>query len=229
VTTLQELFEEHAGLALSRQRDLAARIGDWRWDFAMDAGAITFSKSGFFGLGAKSISSACQVLGSESESSATWLWAWANAQSDIPDALLSAVEALRARGEREHMAELTRPALDLADWDGHRLAMIASGSRPDVAGYYRGPYPGGALFLLLTGPTLATVVDRPLLRFGSVLPELISSFTITDHRRAARGLARGLGLEIDESATWTVRGSDGAAKVSFDSQGRLAKFESQLR
>lgn len=228
--TMQALFDEHAGLALSRQRDLGERIGTWRWDFAMDEGTMRFSKPGVLGFGAKSIASPCQVLGSESESSGTWLWAWANTQSGIPASLLRAAEALRARGERDQIPELTARSLDLAEWDGHRIAMIASGSSASAAGYYRGPYPGGALFVLLTGQSLVTPVDMPVLRFTSVLPELIAGFPIEDHRRAARGLARGLGLKVaEDEPRWTVSGGDGAADVTFDAQGRLANVQSRLR
>jgi hypothetical protein len=226
---MQALFEEHVGLALSRQRDLTARIGDWRWDFAMDQGTMTFGKAGLFGFGGKQIVSECQVLGTESESQGTWLWSWANTQSGIPSPLLRAAEALRERGARDGVPELTERSIDLEEWDGHRIAMIASGLSGDCAGYYRGPYPGGALFVLLTGPTLVTPVDKPVLRFVSIGPELLAGFTITDHRRAARGLARGLGLRVEEGESWTVSGPDGAAKISFDAHGRITNIGAQVR
>lgn len=228
MTTMQEVFDEHAGIALSRQRDLAAKIGTWRWDYDGDAGTMTFTKPGWLGFGKQRIATRCAVLGSESESAGTWLWSWANTHLDLAPEVLEAAEALRARGQREGIAELTAPSLPLDAWDGHAIAMIASGTR-DCAGYYRGPYDGGALFVLLTGPELVTPVERPLLRFAQVLPELIASAPVQDHRRAARGLARGLGLRCTEAGVWQVAGDGGAVAVHFDELGRLARVEGELR
>lgn len=229
---MQGLFDEYAALALSRQRDLGAKIGDWSWDFDMDAGTMTFKKPGFLGFGGKVIVTQCQVLGSESATSETWLWSWANTQAGLPPSLLRAAEAMRARGEAEGIPELTERALPLAEWDGHSIAMIASGMR-NCAGYYRGPYPGGALFVLLTGPELESPpgggADTALLRFSTVLPEAIGSLPIHDHRLAARGLARGLGLRLTEGPTWEVSSSEGKMTCSFDGEGRLTKLDGQLR
>lgn len=225
--TLQALFDEHAGIALSRQRDLGARIGDWSWQFDMDAGTMTFEKAGFLGFGKKRITSACQVLGSESESSATWLWSWANTQSGLPPALLRAAEKLRGIGERGSIRELTERSLPLERWDGHQLAMIAAGLT-DAPGYYRGPYDGGALFVLLLEPTLRTEVPQPLVRFSTVLPELLGGFEVHDHRLAARGLARGLGLSVSPSGSGDegLDVSDGASRVAlaFDARGRMTEL-----
>lgn len=225
---MQALFDEHAGLGLSRQQDLAAQIGDWRWDFDGDAGTMTFSKPGFMGFGGKRISTACQVLGSESEVSATWLWSWANTQSALPEGVLRAANALKARGERDGIPELTMRSFNLDAWDGHQLSLIASGTS-QCAGYYRGPYPNGSIWVLLTGPELVKPVDRPALRFSTVLPQLISSFEVHDHRLAAQGLARGLGLTFAGDAEATVGGADGELKVTFDEQRRLAGIEGNLR
>lgn len=227
--TLQDLFDDHAGLALSRQRDLGERIGDWSWQFDMDQGTITFEKPGFLGFGKKRITSACQVLGSESEVSRTWLWSWANTQSGIPPKLLRAAERMRSIGEKSHVEELTARSVPLERWDGHQLAMIASGMS-DVAGYYRGPYDGGALFVLLLEPSLRTDVAHPLLRFSTVLPELVAGFEVHDHRRAARGLARDLGLSTSGEPGGPLRVQDGASAlaVRFDEAGRMASIEGSL-
>jgi hypothetical protein len=223
-TTMQTLFDEHAGLALSKQRDLASRIQDLSWGFDMDAGTMTFTKRGFLTIGRKSLSSACQILGSESEQTSTWLWAWANHQSGIPPKLLRASESLRALGERFRIPELVTPEIPLGQWDGHRIAMLAAGSR-DCAGYYRGPYPGGAIFVLLTDPALATPVDQPLLRFVTQLPELVAQFAVHDHRLAAQGLALGLGLRLDEQDTHlSVSDGRSSATVELDTNRRVSNI-----
>lgn len=226
--TMQSLFDEHAGLALSRQNDLGARIGDWAWEFDADQGSMTFRKAGFFGFGGKQIRSACQVLGTEAHASQTWLWAWANTQSDLPESILRASAGLRTRGEREGVRELTERKLSLDAWDGHRIAMIASGLTR-CAGYYRGPYEGGALFVLLTSPELESPVERPALRYSTVLPELVQGFVVRDHRLAARGLARGLGMRVEEQGEQlVVRGGDGRLTLSFDELGRMSGIDAKL-
>ena len=224
MTTMHALFDEHAGLALSKQRDLVKRIGDWDWGFDMGAGTMTFTKRGFLGIGRKSVSTSCQILGSESEEASTWLWAWANTESGIPSKLLRASESLRALGERFRIDELGTPELPLDKWDGHRIAMIAAGSR-ECAGYYRGPYPGGAIFVLLMDPALATPAEQPLLRFVTQLPELLTQFDVRNHVLAAQGLALGLGLRVDEQDT-RISVSDGraSATVELDAHRRVSSI-----
>lgn len=212
---MQRLFDTYAGLALSRQRDLATRLGTAAWSFDMGAGTMTFTAGG------RAIVTRCQILGTESAASQTWLWGWANAQSGIPAALLEAGQALRAHGEQHGVAELTTRSLPLAAWDGHALAMIASGMTA-CAGYYRGPYDGGALYVLLTGPELVTPVAQPLVRLATIMPELIAQHRVVDHRQALRGLAAGLGLTCLGEDELEVRGAgEGRLVCRFDAQGRL--------
>ncbi len=227
-TAMQELFDQTAGLALSRQRDLGERIGSHDWGFDMDAGTMTFTKRGFLGIGGEKIATACQVLGSESELSRTWLWAWANQQSGIPAALLTTCGSLRARGDAQQIEELTTPSLPLDAWDGHRLAMIASGLTADCAGYYRGPYPNGALFVLLTGRELIGKPVPAMLRFTTIMPELVSA-GVHDHGRAAAAFARALGLTANEEPSRVVV-SDGksTASIELDAQRRMTQLSSQL-
>jgi hypothetical protein len=224
MTTMQTLFDENAGLALSKQHDLVKSIGNWNWGFDMGAGTMTFTKRGFLGIGRKSVSTSCQILGSESEEASTWMWAWANRESGIPPRLLQASESLRALGQRFRIDELGTPEIPLDQWDGHRIAMIASGSR-ECAGYYRGPYRGGAIFVLLMDPALATPVEQPLLRFATQLPELVAQFDVRNHVLAAQGLALGLRLSVDEQDTH-ISVSDGraSATVELDAQRRVSSI-----
>jgi drug/metabolite transporter (DMT)-like permease len=55
---------------------------------------------------------------------------------------------LRAWGEKEGLQEFTLPSVDLDRADGTMLSLIAS-EVCKASGYYRDPYEGGALFLLL--------------------------------------------------------------------------------
>jgi Family of unknown function (DUF6882) len=227
MATIQALFDEHAALAFHRQTQLMDRIGDWAWDFDMDAGTMTFSSRGFLGFGKKRIETQCQVLGSESEASGTWLWGWGNEESGIPADLLRVADSLRELGEVEGIAEFTNPSLPLDAWDGHRIAMLASGKAEDCAGYFCGPYEGGALFVLLTGPDLAMPIEDPASRFVTLFPEAIMTFEIHDHALAARGLARDLGLEVSGSDEMTISDGRSTMRLTFDTEGRLASLEGE--
>ena len=225
---LQELFDEHAGIALSRQRDLTELIGTHAWDFDMTAGTMTFTKGGFLGFGEERRVSAVQVLGSESEHGGTWLWAWANEASGIPGSMLTAAERLRALGEEHRIPELTEPQLPLDRWDGHQLCMVATGLL-DTPGYYRGPYDGGAVLVLLTNEAFRTAVESPMVRYSTVLPELLGDFEVRDQRRAARGLAAGLSLQVSGDDDLTVSGPEGNLTLEFDEHARMTSMQGKLQ
>jgi hypothetical protein len=69
------------------------------------------------------------------------------------------------------------------DVNGHVLAMIASGVC-EADAYYRGPYEGGAAFLLIKDAAFPRRRESPLARLGHVFPQAIAAFAIADHRLA---------------------------------------------
>ena len=141
--TLERMFEVHAAYSLDKQMALAELLnGSGAWRFDMDSGTLAFGTRHTF---------AVQVLGTESHSDKSWLWGWANLQSGIPKRLLQAAEQLRAFGVEHGVPELTEAESPLARLNGDYFAMIASGACK-ADGFYRGPYAGGALYLLLTLP-----------------------------------------------------------------------------
>ena len=148
-----ELFEENVGLAASRQRD--SRREDWEPGLGLRDGhrEDDLHQEGL----PRARREARRHLGPgprlRERDVADLALAWANTQSGIPAPLLRACESLRARGDRDGIPELTAPQLPLDAWDGHLIAMIASALTRECAGYYRGPYDGGAIFVLLTGPS----------------------------------------------------------------------------
>ena len=115
-----------------------------------------------------------QVLGTVSEYSHTWLWSWANSESNIPDGLLTAALQLQEKGRALELSELVEPEFDVDPFHkGHALAMAATGVL-GAAAYYRGPYEGGAVFLLIPSlqmpePNMATQTLRspPISRTSS--------------------------------------------------------------
>ena len=125
---------------------------------------------------------------------------------------------MRDYGTENVVSELTVPKLDLGRWDGHRLSLIAAGML-DAPGYYRGPYAGGALFVLLEEALVPEPLPRSVATFATGLPSFIAAFPDVDHRLAATGLASALGLVTDQSNV--VTGEDGSATLEFDTAGRF--------
>lgn len=116
---------------------------------------------------------------SDGESSGNWLWAWANTESNIPAHLLVASLSLRAYGEQHGIPQLTSPQLPLGQINSHSLALLASGICKANA-YYRCPYEGGALFVLIMDENFPKCPDPPLQRIATVFPQAIAALDITD-------------------------------------------------
>lgn len=104
---------------------------------------------------------------------------------------------------------------------------IASGVR-GAAAYYRGPYVGGAVFLLLDGPVPASSpAPKPLTRILTVFPSFLGAIEVPDHRKAFVAYVRARGFKAEESDS-TVIVRDGAAEAitaSFDDRRRLTKLQ----
>jgi hypothetical protein len=148
---LKRYFEHYALVSLEKQTRLVSFLGEHVLDLDLDAGTARFND----------VAIPFQVLGTESDNSLTWLWAWADEQTEVQDNLLTSAREMRAWGEKEGLPELTLPSLDLNRADGTMLALIAS-EVCKANGYYRDPYEGGTLFLLLYGIALddQLVFDR---------------------------------------------------------------------
>jgi hypothetical protein len=220
MSTLADLLDQHAATSLHKQLALADYIADRPWQLNLSEGTITFGDEYTFPV---------QVLGTEAEQVQTWLWAWANDASAIPPGLLRAAQQLRALGEQTGIAELTEAELPLATVDGHRLALIAAG----VCGadcYYRGPYAGGAVFVLLDAPQVRQAAERSALRFVTVFSQAIGLLPLR-HRVALNHYAADLGWATRATAQGIdVQAPDGMLiHAAFDAQERLSELTTTLR
>lgn len=216
---LTQLITQHGAASWDKQMCLSDAIGDGDWQLSLSEGQITFGGRQSFPV---------QVLGSEGDAAGTWLWAWANTESNLPPTLVQAAEQMRAFGEQERVAEFVAPEINLEDADGHKLSAIACGVCGADA-YYRGPYAGGAVFLLLTAPTLRRFADDTPMRFIRIFTEFISAVSC-DHRSALAAYAAYKGFACQSVAgADTVRLPAGAeVRAEFDAQDRLAKLSSTL-
>ena len=215
----QATLARHIGSAFARQIALADVLGERSWRLELSEGVAHFGDDLHFPV---------QLLGSAAEDSGTWLWAWANTASNLPEPLLIAANALRARGEREGPAELATASLPLDDDDndGHSLALLAAALSARC--YYRGPYRGGALFFLLDdvpAEVFAPCDDPRVLR---LLGQLVAQFPL-DNRAMTEGFLedQGYALRREPEQTVAIRGG-GQITLRFDALDRLAQVEGNL-
>jgi hypothetical protein len=151
---MMDLCVRHVVASFVKQVQLSAilRILD-QWTFDVTTGTLSVGKD---------LHWHAEILGTESHETNTWLWAWANTGSNLPSALTQASLQMKRLGEEQTIPELTQPQLPLtADINGHVLSMIASGVC-DGDAYYRGPYDGGAAFLLIKDDKFPRSQEHPL-------------------------------------------------------------------
>jgi hypothetical protein len=215
MTTLTDLFEQHAALTFEKQLALSEEIGDADWEFSMSVGTITFGGTKTYPI---------QILGTEADNVQTWLWGWANKESHIPARLLTCGKELKALGKREKIAEFTTPEIGLAQIDGRQIGTLATGICAADA-FYRAPYEGGALYVLIDAPTLRT--HRPTTAIGLIntFLQFIAQVPIK-HRPAFTAYIAAKG----GSTTLTADGLDATLPdgsilhATFDGQNRLTQL-----
>lgn len=218
MTTLIHLLSQYGAASLDKQESLASLIGNADWQFSMDTGRLTFGGRHVF---------PAQVLGTEAEASQTWLWGWANAASGIPAPLLQASHQMQAYGEQNGVAEFASPEFLINGVNGHLLSMIAVGLCGADA-YYRGPYEGGAVFLLMTAPQLKAQSDNSVPRVIRIYTAFISQF-LCDHREALMAYARYKGYSCESNGSEVVCASPRGEplRATFDHLGRNTQITAQ--
>ncbi|MEO8606305.1 MAG: DUF6882 domain-containing protein [Chloroflexota bacterium] len=172
---LNALFLQHVAASYDKQMALGDLIGGSDWQFDMGTQSLTFGTKIRFKI---------QVIGTESTHSRTWLWSWANEASGIPTPMLRASDSLRTYGQRSGIREFTQASFGLSDQaNGHILSMIASGLCNGDA-YYRGPYDGGALFMLIRDDRYPHQTINPANRVSTLFPQLIATMPVSNQRQA---------------------------------------------
>lgn len=217
---VRALLQVHGLQALDKQLHLQDLVGEADWLFDQDAGTITFG-------GEKAYPA--QLLGTVVERTGSWLWAWAN--ESVVASVSEDARALQRLGETNGVAAFVTAELSLSnDLPGEALALIAS-ELVDADAYYRGPYDGGAAFILLRLPADAprqVVGDglravRTLSLAPLALPIPLEQPTIDRY-------LRWVGLELDSTPGRSIgRDRLGAeVTVTLDQAGRFASLESTV-
>ena len=194
---------------------LSQLIGDHSWALDIDSGWIAFNGRFKFPV---------QILGTESEISQTWLWAWANEKSGIPQELLKASNHLLRIGSELNIPELTNSQFPLEKVDGHYLSLVASGLL-NASCYYRGPYEGGAVYLLISGSDVDDQMGFDALSFSNGIATLISSYEF-NHRNAIFAYFKAIGNPIvEEEGEYLATLLNGEEiKIEFDHIDRMTNI-----
>ncbi|CAK9053921.1 Uncharacterized protein SCF082_LOCUS29335 [Durusdinium trenchii] len=214
---LQELFARHVLSSFVKQLRLADVVRDESWQFDKASGTLRFGDS---------IEYRVQVLGPESHGSDTWLWAWANEASKIPPGHLVAANRLRTFGHEQGIDELTTAMVSLDILDGHTAGMIASGVAVGNA-YFRCPYEGGAMFVLITDPLTDSPVEADVIRTTRAIAEAFSNFEISNQRQVMLAYLRQRGIEVQVEGQTVQAVSEGKPwfTAEFDESNRLTSIK----
>lgn len=217
---ISRLLAQHGLPALDNQLHLEDLVGEADWLLDQGAGTITFGGEKAF---------PAQVLGTRADSSRTWLWAWAN--PSVPEHVTSDARVIRAYGEQHGIEEFTRAELPLTETvSGEALALIAS-QLTDADAYYRGPYEGGAVFVMLRLPEDAPrQIHGDGLRAVRTLSTAPFALPVPLSRDVVESYLRWVGLETeDRGRELTGRDSSGrAVTIRFDGLGRIERVSSTL-
>ena len=209
---ITEYLESYGLVSLEKQEKLARRIGEHAMELDIDSGKIRFSDD---------LEVPFQLIGTESGNTLTWLWAWADEQPDVPVHLLSAAFQLKDWGEKHDVQEFRSPSVDLNRADGTVISLIAS-EVCHASCYYRDPYEGGALFVLLFDKSIDSQPPLDLAGLSRGLSNLISLYEF-NHRNALLSYFRMKDLSPAESVSKVIceLGSGEQMIAEFDDSGRL--------
>lgn len=217
--TITNLLSTYIGTSFAKQLAFADFLGDRNWGVQISAGVATFGDDLTFPI---------QLLGTEADGDSSWLWAWANEQSNLPEHLLTVCHELKQLGIDNQIPELAEPNFPLENADGHTLALIASGRKPDCC-YYRGPYDGGALFFLVEDIPADIVANVTPERALTTIGQCLSQFDLNHHLMVTSFLnQQGFAIE-EQPGTLTGSREGSQLEISFDDKRRVSKMNGSLK
>ena len=225
------LLQEHAGYAMHRQHVLQSQhgIGDFsRWDADLAASQLSFTGHAD---GRPDLTVNVALLGTASEQSDTWLWLWGNQGlcDSLPPEVASVCRRLRASGDELGVPELADAHWPLDEVSADQLMCVSIGLM-DAAGFYRGPYSGGAMYVLLLDDALKADDVEPIHRLPTAFSHAISLFELADHQRALRSYCQRIGVTVSDKPDGSLRLDQGSSSLTatFDAHGRLQQLTGTL-
>ena len=191
MSTFRDLFIEHVGASLERQLDLEEKIGPCDWHLDMPGGTISFDTR------EKPLVVKMQVLGTEADAAAMWIAAWSIDPKRMAPALAEASRRVKAIGEKEKIPELANGRLPLDEVDGEKYCLVTS-ALLSAPGYYRAPFAGGPMYVLLDDPSLVTKPERPSARIAEVFRRVGDLLAPAEQRRAFAAYVKYHGGKLHE-------------------------------
>ena len=219
MTKITDYLELYALISLEKQEKFDRLVGEHTMVLDLDTGAIRFSNG---------LAVPFQVLGTESGNTLTWLWAWSEEQPDMPVHLLSSAFQLKDWGEKHDVREFCSPSIDLNRADGQIISLIAS-EVCKASCYYRDPYEGGAIYVLLFDKSIDAQPPLDLAGLSRKLSDLISLYEF-NHRNAILSYFRMKGLSPVETASIVTceLGSGELLSAEFDDSSHLALLNGEI-
>jgi len=221
--TFGSLYSRYAFASFDKQVHLRELFGQERtWAFDMNPGTIRFE-----GLPPYRV----QILGTESDQSKTWLWAWANTESQIPEQLLDASHLMRRFGEEQQIKALTAAELLITEVvNGFNFSMVASGLY-NADAFYRAPYEGGALYLLVKDAGFERSMENPVMRISRIIPAALKKLTIENHRLAVASYLQWYNFSLEPPQNGAVVGHSTIGEsvtVKFDNKGNYKNISTEI-
>lgn len=139
-TNWYEVFSACLGRSVvvqQRTADLVVKNRNWNVDFT--AGTLSFGTDSY----------PVQFLGSEATASNSWMWGWNNING-FDERIITAAKDILSIGEGWQQEVFTTKSFEMDEYfNGHTLAIAATGVLPEGYAYYRGPHAGGSVFMLI--------------------------------------------------------------------------------
>ena len=133
-----QVFSACLGRSAAVQESFArytVRNRNWNVDFS--AGTLSFGRDAY----------AVQFIGSESTVSNSWMWGWNNI-NHFDERMLVLANEIRALGEKWQLEVFTTDRFELDEtFNGHNLAIAATGVSQTDYCYYKGPHANGAVLM----------------------------------------------------------------------------------
>lgn len=173
-----DVFSACAGRSFIVQERFAQDVvknRDWFVDFSEQT--LSFGTDAF----------PVQFIGSESSVSNTWMWGWNNI-NNFSSQLISLANEARTLGERWGLEPLTVKTFNLSEnFNGHSMAIVATGISKGSYCYYIGPHENGAAVMAVPVNDPAVFAPVSMTEFIQWTMTAIQRFEL-DHRIFAESL-----------------------------------------
>ena len=216
---LDALFLEHVGPSLAKHLALLHAVEGLPCHADLKRGDVRFGERYTFPV---------QLLGIEDRKAQTWTWSWDLPAGIVAKPLTRAALDLKAWGEAHDLDLFFVPNFQLSNLSGDQIAILSCGLAQSAA-FLIMEIPLGTAFFLL--PDLKNqMTSRHTAAFLSeVLREMLTAYTLPDHRAAVRSLLLFESYDLDETeaGTWRARRTADRSQITvgFDAEGRVAQLQ----